>query len=162
VRRQWLTRQPRSFRNEASCCRGAPMKGPRHRNQRSLPAQIIPTSFPFSWKDLTKDWTREDRDMASAPGRPPGIMMASYSPWGVSPRRGQAALVTCRRRKKDTYNTGRAELRLRYIRDNADATPALSDSWPSSIVAGRRDECGCALHPSTDQSIIHDGASGRK
>ncbi len=80
----------------------------------------------------------------------------------ITTSRGQAALVTCRRRKKDTYDTGHAELRLRYIRDNADATPALSDSWPSSVVAGRRDECGCAFHPSADQSIIHDGASGRK
>lgn len=45
--------------------------------KKTLPAQIMPTNFPFSRYSLISFWHPASLDMVSAPVAPPGIMSRS-------------------------------------------------------------------------------------
>jgi hypothetical protein len=62
----------------------------------------------------------------------------------------------------ETDGTRRAELRLGDIRNDADAAGAQSKARLIFVASRRYDENRCAIYPSADQGIIHDGASERK
>jgi hypothetical protein len=66
-----------------------------------------------------------------------------------------------RERENETDGTGSAELRLDDVRYDANAAGALSGGQLIFTASMRCDENRCAFHPSADQGIVHDGASGR-